>query len=82
MSLETCELKNRGAWQPLSLEQALFLDKDRPKRCPECHGKVRAHGIGKNGEAAHFEHDEKNPGCSLIPQHFDGTKRMHRKPMV
>ena len=77
----TCELKLRGEWTTITLEDALRLDKDRLKRCPECHGKVRAHGVGKNGEAAHFEHDEKNPGCYL-GNYYDGIKRMHRRPMT
>ena len=37
--------------------------------------------LGKNGEAAHFEHDENNPGCYL-GYNFDGTKRMHRRPLL
>jgi len=76
-----CELKVRGVWTRITLEDALRLDKDRIKRCLECQGQVRAHQAGKNGEAAHFEHYERNPGCSL-GHFFDGTPRMHRKPLV
>ena len=35
---------------------------------------------GADGQEAHFEHDERNKGCSL-GDCFDGTKRMHRKPL-
>jgi hypothetical protein len=52
--------------------------KGSPDALPECHGRVRAHSTGKNGEAAHFEHHERNPGCSL-GHYFDGTKKLHRK---
>jgi hypothetical protein len=41
---------------------------------------VRAHSTGKNGEAAHFEHDEKHPGCSW-GNYFDGNRRPHRRPL-
>jgi len=73
----TCELKIKGLREVITLEQALRLDKDRIKRCPECHGRVRAHGVGKSG-TAHFEHFENNPGCSL-GYNFDGIKRRHRR---
>jgi hypothetical protein len=78
---EAWEVKVRGEWQRITLQDALRLDKDRLKRCPECYGRVRAHSVGKNGEAAHFEHFEQNPGCYL-GHNFDGTKRSHRKPMI
>jgi hypothetical protein len=73
-----CEIKSFGCWEQIPLEQALGMPKDRLMRCPECHGRVRAHSTGKNGEAAHFEHHERNPGCSL-GHYFDGTKKLHRK---
>ncbi|MDI3562539.1 hypothetical protein [Bradyrhizobium sp. Arg816] len=72
------ELWVRNGWQAISLDEALRLDKDRKKRCPECHGQVRVHAAGTNGQAAHFEHYENNPGCRF-GHNFDGTKRMHRK---
>lgn len=73
-----CDLKIRGAWQAITLEQALRLDKGRLMRCPECHGRVKAHSAGRDGMAAHFEHRENNPGCTL-GYNFDGTQRVHRK---
>lgn len=57
------------------------MDKDRLKRCPECQGKVAAHIAGKNRDAAQFEHEEKNLGCSL-GHYFDGARRLHRKPQL
>jgi hypothetical protein len=76
-----CEVRVRGTWTRISLEDALRLDKDRLKRCPACHGRVRAHGTGSNGAAAHFEHDEANPGCMWCYNYDGRGSRMHRKPM-
>jgi hypothetical protein len=77
-----CEVLVRKQWTRVSLEEALNrLDKDRLKRCPACHGKVRAHRTGSNNAAAHFEHDEANPGCMWSHSYDGGGQRMHRKPM-
>ena len=34
-------------------------------KCVECNKPVRAHKESSNGMAAHFEHFERNPDCSL-----------------
>jgi hypothetical protein len=48
-------------------------------RCPECHGRVRAHGVGRDGMAAHFEHYENNPaGRLLCPLRLASTLRLLR----
>ncbi|MFG1221667.1 hypothetical protein [Xanthobacter wiegelii] len=61
---ELCEIKSKGAWVPLPIEDALKLDGSIIKRCPQCHGRVRAHKQSNNGMRAHFEHFEAHPGCS------------------
>ncbi len=66
-------------WKAVSIEQALKLE-GRVKRCPECHGEVRAHNASASGMAAHFEHYVGHAGCSL-GNSFDGTKRPHPKPI-
>jgi hypothetical protein len=43
-------------------------------------GAVKPHKEGKNGEAAHFEHKEQNPGCSK-GFFFDGDQRKHKKQL-
>jgi hypothetical protein len=73
----TCELKVQGGWQPITLKEAL-LNRSRPKRCPVCHGRVRAHHVDHNGMAPHFEHYEADDGCYLS-ENFDGNPRPHRK---
>lgn len=55
----------------IGIERALELreaspSKDKPKfTCVECGKQVRAHKAGLSGAAAHFEHVEWNPECSL-----------------
>lgn len=78
--IATCELKAHGKWQPIELALALRMPRERQMRCPECHGRVRAHSAGRNGQVAHFEHYENNSGCSL-GFNFDGTSRKHRKAL-
>ena len=72
-----CDIKINGKWQRITLAKALALDKTRTLRCVECEGQVRAHREGRNGEAAHFEHLQQNPGCSL-GFFFNGTRAKHR----
>ncbi|WP_146606155.1 hypothetical protein [Mesorhizobium kowhaii] len=78
MEKDFCEMESGiGVWAPIEVYQALELNPDRRKRCPECHGAVRAHREGNNGMRAHFEHIEGHDGCSLKPRTFSGTKSMH-----
>jgi hypothetical protein len=75
-----CEVKVGGDWKRLTLDQALELDPSRLKRCPECHGQVRLHKASIDGMVAHFEHYERNPGCSL-GDCFDGNPKLHPWPL-
>ena len=77
----SCEVQVRGSWIPISISQALRLHKERTMRCVECHGRVRAHSEGKNGNRPHFEHHERHKGCSL-GDCFDGVKTIHRRPVL
>jgi hypothetical protein len=75
-----CELKILEGWQPITLDEALSLHPDRVKRCPVCHGRVRAHKAGDDGAAARFEHVQTHLGCYLASD-FDGNPRPHRKAL-
>jgi hypothetical protein len=75
-----CELRIQQGWQPITLADALRLAPSRVKRCPVCHGRVRANQAGTDGMAAHFEHYEIHPGCYLADA-FDGNPRPHRKAL-
>jgi hypothetical protein len=75
-----CEVKVWGDWKRLTLAQALELDPSHLKRCPECHGQVRLHEASIDGMVVHFEHYERNRGCSL-GDCFDGNPKMHPWPL-
>lgn len=69
-------------WEPISVQDVLGLGRQEVKRCPECHGRVKAVKAGPNGvPAAHFEHFNRHKGCSL-GDCFDGTRRLHSTPLV
>ena len=77
----TCEMRVRGAWEVITLDDALNrFDASREKRCIECHGQVRAHRLSSNGMKAHFEHYERHDGCSL-GNSFSGARARHRRPL-
>lgn len=75
-----CELRVLEGWQPITLEEALKLAPSQIKRCPVCHGRVRARQAGKDGAVAHFEHYERHLGCYLLDD-FDGNPRPHPKAL-
>ena len=75
-----CEIKVAGYWQPITLNDALSLYPNRQKRCPVCHGQVRAHNADKTGMVAHFEHFVLDPGRYLVDS-FDGNPRLHRRAL-
>jgi hypothetical protein len=77
---ESCELRIIEGWEPISLADALLLAPSRVKRCPVCHGRLRAHQADSDGMAAHFEHFELHLGCYLADA-FDGNPRPHRKAL-
>ncbi len=75
-----CELWANRTWQPIDIGVAITMPRSRRLRCVECGGQVRAHGVGATGQAAHFEHLERHPGCSR-GDCFDGQFRSHHRPL-
>lgn len=75
------ELHANGSWQPIEMELALKMPKTRRMRCPECHGRVRAHKAGKDGQKAHMEHYERHAGCSRGDS-FKGSPSPHPRAIV
>jgi hypothetical protein len=80
-----CEINRirdgKPQWEPISIEEALGLDRTETKRCPECHGEMRAHRAGNTASSpAHFEHRESHDGCSHSMA-FDGKARIHPHPL-
>jgi len=76
-SVDECEIKVRGEWQRIEIAAALGMDSGGLMRCPECHGRVRAHKAGTTGQRAHFEHYGSHSGCSLKPCTFSGHRSLH-----
>ena len=63
----TCEIESGSGWKAISIDDALNMRGRRVwhgGRCIECHEPVRPHKRGTTGQAAHFEHLERNARCS------------------
>ncbi|MGO4639590.1 hypothetical protein AB4Z43_14215 [Mesorhizobium sp. 2RAF45] len=79
---EMFEMWANKAWLEVSIVDALDrFDASRKKRCPECHGQVRAHRSGDDGMRAHFEHFIAHAGCSKSTA-FAGTRYRHPKAIL
>ncbi len=59
-----CEALICGEWRLIPVESILGED-GIIRRCPECHAAVKLMKEGKDGQRPHFDHDKKNPECSL-----------------
>src|ERR1043166_908395 len=75
---DTCEMKRRGEWILISIDEALDRHSDKVMRCPACHGRVKAHHASNNGMRAYFEHYDAHPGCPRGSSYI-GTPSPHPK---
>ncbi len=57
-----CEALICGNWHLISVE-ILHGNNEILRRCPECHTGIKLMKVGRNGQRAHFEHDDRNPNC-------------------
>ena len=76
-----CELAANKKWVVISVEDALQKFSGRRLRCTHCHGAVRPHREGKNGEAAHFEHVHAFHGCAQSHSWDYRTEAEHPKAL-
>jgi hypothetical protein len=77
-----CEVKVKGAWLSVTIDKALGLHPERVLRCPECHGRVRAHNASEDGGMrAHFEHRVGHEGCSR-GHYFKGHSSPHPRRLL
>lgn len=75
VAADKCELLANKDWLTVSVEEVLAKWTDRKLRCIECHGAVRAHKAGPEGQPpAHFEHRDAHAGCSLCHIYKDGSQ--------
>jgi hypothetical protein len=75
-----CELFANKAWVSVDIDTALKMPKRRLMRCPECHGRVKAHRVGADGQREHMEHYERHIGCSR-GDCFNGVSSLHVKAL-
>lgn len=56
-----------GVAEALRLRDAARRQRQDPPTftCVDCGEPVRPHKEGRNGQAAHFEHHDRNKGCDL-----------------
>ncbi len=59
-----CEALICGDWRLIPVE-SLDGSNNVIRRCPECHATIKLMKQGKDGQRAHFEHNKRNPECSL-----------------
>ena len=59
--------KECGIGEALRLRDAARKQGDEAPKftCLACENEVRPHKKGSNGQAAHFEHHDRNRGCDL-----------------
>jgi hypothetical protein len=70
------ELYANKQWHSIEIELAFQMGPSRLMRCPDCHGRVRAHKAGTTGQRAHMEHYERHCGCSRSAA-FGGERPPH-----
>ena len=77
----SCEVWFGDAWVVVPIETAI-AHPELTRRCPECHGKVKAMRAGpENKPRAHPEHYSRHKGCSL-GDCFDGKNTLHSNPVL
>ena len=75
------ELFSNNTWRPIDLNAALNGPGTNRMRCPECHGRVRAHKAGTTGQKAHMEHFARHAGCPR-GDCYDGAASLHPKALT
>ena len=76
---DSCEMKRRGEWTGITIEDALNRHSDKKMRCPACHGRVQAIRSSINGRA-HFEHNAGHAGCPRGDS-YSGAPSPHPDPL-
>ncbi len=73
----SCEMKWRGEWRVISLEQASVFDPRRLRRCVECHGPIRLTTVNNTITLVHtVGHD----GCSRHTS-YSGVRSKHPRAL-
>lgn len=77
-----CEVKIDGAWVCVPANEAHHAHRDRPKRCPSCHGPVITVGSYTGEPRIKLQHRKLHTGCPLLPRSFDGTPSPHSEALA
>ncbi|MCL1051202.1 HNH endonuclease [Shewanella abyssi] len=71
-----CEALICGVWRLIPVE-SLHGSTGILRRCPECHASIKLMKLGKEGQHPYFEHEKRNPACSLISAKGKAVKYVH-----
>lgn len=77
-----CEVKIDGAWVCVPADEAHKAHRDKPKRCPRCHGPEITAGSYTSEPRISLQHRKLHSGCPLVPRHFNGTPSPHPEALV
>lgn len=78
--MTVAELSANKTWVSIDIDTALSMPRTRLMRCPDCHGRIRAHKAGRDGQKAHMEHYERHEGCAR-GDCFNGSATRHPKAL-
>lgn len=72
-----CEVRIDGVWTHMSAAEAHARHRNADKRCPDCHGRVRAHGTYGAQQRISIVHRQRHDGCPRMPRQYAGTPKPH-----
>jgi len=75
-----CEALICGVWRLIPVESIHGVN-NVMRRCPECHASIKLMK-GKEGQRAYFEHEKRNPDCSLVTSKGKKTQYVHASVKV
>ena len=77
-----CEVKIKGAWIVVSLDEARQKYVEAPRRCPACHGAVSIVGNYTLPVKRKLTHRRMHVGCPLLSKAYCGTPSPHPNPVT
>lgn len=77
-----CEVKIDGEWVRVPADEAHRVHREKPKRCPNCHGMMITAGSYTSEPRISLQHRKLHDGCPQIPRRFSGTAYPHPEALV
>lgn len=81
-SSPVCEIKVEDAWLRVPIDDAHRVHRDKPKRCPSCHGTVITASSYTSEPRINLQHRKQHDGCPLLARRFKGTAYPHPEALV